>query len=696
MADQGTGIDYRRICVTCNRVVAAIREAHALPPIQPPIQSQRSVPQARRKTHDNILMAIPVMQAALQKYGVIQKARHVDLQRDIGLQEQISNLSQKTKNVAEKAQTLEQVVATLEVRQHQTQAPVSAPQAALAKENIDEQMSEVKVLADGIVHKFQDKAEALEQIVTRLEEHQRRAVATPINAVMFEQKIHDKMSAVKLLAEGLVENLNILEQKEGRVAPVQRGLEYPLASAELETQHQHMTLEAQQWKAKHEDQICQMQDLMLRYEELARAHDSQAARARELEVGHKTLQEQVERLTQQNVAHQESIQTLAPAADDAKCRELELHEVVLQAKGEAQQWQDLHQRAQAQYESAMLELQQSQLAGQQAAQDADTHRQELLSKQAELVQMSTLRSKVMQLENLVADKQQEVDRLSQQLRGAQAGHAEKQQEVDRLNQQLRGAQAGQPAPKQEIAQAGKAAPKQENVEATRDLQEIVEIGKAAPKQEAVEGTTLGSVIEEIAKLKQSLRVSSPKSMRTISPPKSSSFKEQTSPVSAASSFKGYLVKGSSYKGSASPPPSELVVNSAPTVASLVRTASPPTSERVVTSVPTLASPVAVEHVNPANTVAGLDAARSSPTARVRYSPAASARATAPAATNARATASSQFPYPTTAAALQASAAYTQVSLPRAVGAAMEIPMSYQTLAPQTAAPAFPSKSISAI
>jgi len=267
--------------------------------------------------------------------------------------------------------------------------------------------------------------------------------------------------------------------------------------------------------------------------------------------------------------------------------------------------------------------------------------------------------------------------------------------VDRLNQQLRGAQAGQPAPKQEIAQAGKAAPKQENVEATRDLQEIVEVGKAAPKQEAVEGTTLGSVIEEIAKLKQSLRVSSPKSMRTISPPKSSSFKEQTSPVSAASSFKGYLVKGSSYKGSASPP-SELVVNSAPTVASLVRTASPPTSERVVTSVPTLASPVAVEHVNPANTVAGLDAARSSPTARVRYSPAASARATAPAATNARATASSQFPYPTTAAALQASAAYTQVSLPRAVGAAMEIPMSYQTLAPQTAAPAFPSKSISAI
>jgi len=470
MADQGTGIDYRRICVTCNRVVAAIREAHALPPIQPPIQSQRSVPQARRKTHDNILMAIPVMQAALQKYGVIQKARHVDLQRDIGLQEQISNLSQKTKNVAEKAQTLEQVVATLEVRQHQTQAPVSAPQAALAKENIDEQMSEVKVLADGIVHKFQDKAEALEQIVTRLEEHQRRAVATPINAVMFEQKIHDKMSAVKLLAEGLVENLNILEQKEGRVAPVQRGLEYPLASAELETQHQHMTLEAQQWKAKHEDQICQMQDLMLRYEELARAHDSQAARARELEVGHKTLQEQVERLTQQNVAHQESIQTLAPAADDAKCRELELHEVVLQAKGEAQQWQDLHQRAQAQYESAMLELQQSQLAGQQAVQEANMHRQELLSKQAELVQMNALNTKVRELENLVAKKQQEVDSLSQQLRETKSG-------------------------------------------------------QAAPTQEEVgEGATFGSLMDEIAalsaKVSQNLKDGPPKSLRSGSPPKS--------------------------------------------------------------------------------------------------------------------------------------------------------------------------------
>mmetsp|Transcript_154620 Transcript_154620/g.296802 ORF Transcript_154620/g.296802 Transcript_154620/m.296802 type:complete len:255 (+) Transcript_154620:1-765(+) len=215
--------------------------------------------------------------------------------------------------------------------------------------------------------------------------------------------------------------------------------------------------------------------------------------------------------------------------------------------------------------------------------------------------------------------------------------AEKQQEVDWLNQQLKETQAGREEPKQEIG----------------------------------EEDTFGLVTDKIAALSQILD-SAPTSLRTESAPKSSylimeqeAAKEQAPAKETASpprlSFGAIPIQGPPHT-TASPLISGRV-NSAPALS------SPVAVEPVSSLISVKALVAAYEAGNsspPAITSRALHSpaisARATPS-RVLYSPAISARSTAP----------PQFVYPKVATS-QASAAYAQVSRPPsgAVDTAMEM------------------------
>jgi len=363
-------------------------------------------------------------------------------------------------------------------------------------ERIQVKISAVNSLAEGLAHnlailekqkgrgapgvcdeQIQVKMSAVNSLAEGLVDNLSRLEKQNGGAEVFDANVHGKMYAMRSLAAGLVDNLTILEKQKGENVPGQQRFEHSSTVRELQTKHQQMT-----------------SDLMLKYQEVTRAHDSQAARAKEMENSNVRLQQQVELLTQQKNALQENLQSLArqvPVAS-ATCNasEGELHEALRalrQARGEVQQWQEQHQQAhgnaqmlKAQYENTMLELQQSQLVGQQASalhqqavEEADKHRQELLlMKESETMQVTTLKTKVMELESLVAEKQREVDSLSHQLRGTRAEKV--------------------------------------GLEKTRAV-------RVEPEKEILGGAILGSVIEEIAALKKKVNHSPSKSSSVTVP-----------------------------------------------------------------------------------------------------------------------------------------------------------------------------------
>mmetsp|Transcript_25447 Transcript_25447/g.46828 ORF Transcript_25447/g.46828 Transcript_25447/m.46828 type:complete len:565 (-) Transcript_25447:23-1717(-) len=375
-------------------------------------------------------MKMAAVHATSPEVNLILKTWSVDLPRQTGLQEQFANLQQKSRSVEEKAQALEQKLAMFEqVQERRTRAPAVDSQVEGSTANLEHFSINIGAL--------QKKAVALEQNLVMFEQVQERGAQAP---------------ALELLVEGLTGDMEkkalTLEQMVARLEQVRRrqnGEPAKAPSALLDD-----------WKTNGGvPPLSGRRDLLQGYQEAARA------RVAELEAGHTLLQEQVEALTkrgswlqEQVETQQESIRSLSKAADAAKCRELELQEALLQARREVQQLQEQHQAAhdsaqtfQARYKNAMLELQQSQSAAQQAAQEADTHRrelqdaqsaaqqaaqeadthhQELLLNKVELLQIGALNTKVTELENLLAEKQYEVDRLKQQLRETQTGKVSKE------------------------------------------------------------------------------------------------------------------------------------------------------------------------------------------------------------------------------------------------------------------------------
>jgi len=298
-----------------------------------------------------------------------------------------------------------------------------------------------------------------------------------------DAKFTAKIDAVEALADSLSQNLFLLESKVaagGAIAPaaVSRDLELQNEVQSWRTKHED------QYRV-HQDLMAKYNQISLSHQEMTRAHDSHAARALELEQSHRALQQEIEALTNQNSAHVQNIQSLtvqlqqpmsppkATAVDSGgSAREVELSAALLEARGERDHWQNQHglvisqheqvladmqhwqaqhqqasaqalhwetqhqqvsadmQNMQAQYERAVADLQQVQMTGQestaqyqQAVAEAAAHREALQLKDAELMQMGALNNKVVELEQMIALKQQEVDLVSQQLNEVSASKA---------------------------------------------------------------------------------------------------------------------------------------------------------------------------------------------------------------------------------------------------------------------------------